>query len=185
MSLLASITLVMGCKGKKEEPHEPFFPVLSFLNSQVAHVDTSVYSIRKFVVVDSLRTDTVYIPREEFKEAARDFLSLPDIAAASFAKRYKEEKSFDETLNRVRLSYRPVDPKEEEIQSQEVLIKPDPSGDKISNIIINSFRETKDSSVEKKLLWNADESFQVVIIKQLPGKPETTTTFKVAWGENE
>jgi len=176
---------LLACKQKKKTPHEKFFPVLSFINSQVAHIDTSVYSIRKYVYIDSLHTDTIYIPREQFKDAAKDFLSLPDISSAAFEDRFNEEKSFDETLQRVTLTYLPVNPEKEEIQREDVLIKPDPSGDIVSNIIINSYRESRDSSVEKKLLWQTDRSFQVTIIKQLPGQKETTTTFEVTWGESE
>ena len=88
-------------------------------------------------------------------------------------------------MNRVMLTYTPVKPDKEEIQKQEVLIKPDPAGDKITNIIINRMINTKDSSVHKRLLWKVDESFQVITIKQLNGQPEITSTVKVVWGENE
>ena len=47
---------VISCKGKKNEPKEKFFPVLSYLKSQVADIDTSLYSIRKVIYVDSVRT---------------------------------------------------------------------------------------------------------------------------------
>ena len=88
--------------------------------------------------MDSLRTDTIYIHRENFREEAKDFLSVPDISASEYQDRYIEEKIFDETLNRVLLTYTPLNPEKEEIQRQEVLIKADPSGDKVTNIIINS-----------------------------------------------
>lgn len=170
-------------KAKKKSKEEEFFPVLSFIQSQVADIDTSLYSIRKLVYVDSLRTDTIYIPREQFREAAKDFLSIPDISSSKYEDRYKEEKQFDETLNRVVLTYTPIKPENEEIQRQEVLIKPDPSGDKITNVIINQVIHTKDSSVEKKLFWKVNESFQVQNTKQLKGKPETSTTVKIVWGD--
>lgn len=170
-------------KEKKKSKGEEFFPVLSFIQSQVADIDTSLYSIRKLVYVDSLRTDTIYIPREQFREAAKDFLSIPDISSSKYQDRYKEEKQFDETLNRVVLIYTPLKPENEEIQRQEVLIKPDPSGDKITNIIINQVIHSKDSSVEKRLLWKVDESFQVLNTKQLKGQPETSTTVKIVWGD--
>jgi hypothetical protein len=88
-------------------------------------------------------------------------------------------------MNRVVLTYSPLKPEKEEIQDQEVLIKPDPAGDKITNIIINRIINTKDSSVQKRLLWTVDESFQVITTKQLNCQPETTSTIKVVWGENE
>jgi hypothetical protein len=186
LSIFAAILLLYfnACK-QKEKNEERFFPVLSFIQSQVAAIDTSLYSIRKLVYIDSLRTDTIYIPREQFRLTAKDFLSIPDLSSSKYYDRYTEEKQFDETMNRVVLTYLPVSPEKEEIQRQEVLIKPDPAGDKITNIIINSIVNTKDSSVQKRLLWKVDESFQVINTKQLNGQPETTSTIEVVWGENE
>ena len=176
----------IACAGnEKEEKKEPFFPVLSYLKSQVADIDTSLYPIRKLVFVDSLRTDTIYLHRENFRQEAKDFLLVPDISSAAYRKRYIEEKLFDETLNRVLLTYTPVNPENEEIQRQEVLIKPDPSGDKVTNIIINSVINTRDSSVQKKLLWKVGESFQTTITKQLAGQPEKTSIVKVMWNEDD
>ncbi len=179
------IASLFSCKQKEKSKNEKFFPVLSYIQSQVADIDTSLHSIRKLVYVDSLRTDTIYIHREQFREAAKDFLSIPDLSSSKYEDRYTEEKQLDETLNRVILAYAPLKPEKEEIQRQEVLIKTDPSGDKVATIIINRVINTKDSSVQKRLLWKVDESFQVVTIKQLNGQPETTSTVKVIWSENE
>jgi len=179
------LLLLISCKQKEKNDKEKFFPVLSFIQSQVAEIDTSLYSIRKLVAVDSIQTDTIFIHREQFREAAKDFLSIPDLSTSEYDDRYTEEKQFDETMNRVILTYIPLKPEKEEIQRQEVLIKPDPSGDKITNIIINHILNTKDSLVQKKLFWKVDESFQVITIKQLNGQPETTSTVKVIWDENE
>lgn len=175
----------IACKQKEKSSKEKFFPVLSFIQSQVKDIDTSLYTIRKLVYIDSVKTDTIFLPREQFRETAKDFLSIPDLSSSAYEDRYTEEKRFDETMNRVVLTYSPLKPEKEEIQGQEVLIKPDPSGDKITNIIINRFVNTKDSSVQKRLLWTVDESFQVITTKQLNGQPETTSTIKVVWGENE
>jgi hypothetical protein len=186
-TFLASLVLLsaISCKQKEKDTREKFFPVLSFLQSQVADIDTALYSIRKLVYVDSLRTDTFYIHRENFREEAKDFLSIPDISASKYRDRYTEGKTFDETTNRVMITYTPLKPEKEIIQSQEVLIKSDPAGDKVTNIIINSVVNTKDSAVQKRLLWKVDESFQVVITKQLAGQPETTSIVKVVWNEND
>ena len=176
---------LISCKQKEKNDKEKFFPVLSFIQSQVAEIDTSLYSIRKLVAVDSIQTDTIYIHRDQFREAAKDFLSIPDLSSSKYYDRYTEEKQFDETMNRVILTYIPLKPEKEEIQRQEVLIKPSPSGDKITNIIINQIINTKDSLVQKKMLWKVDDSFQIITVKKLNGQPETTTTAKVIWGENE
>ena len=174
-----------GCKQKKKDKKEEdrFFPVLSIIKSQVAQVDTSLYSIRKITFVDSTRSDTVFYRREQFRELAVDFLTLPDISDSKYKDRFKEEKQFEETLNRAIFSYLPVNPEKEEIQRQQLLIRPGPPEDKITSIIIDYLKSNKDSSVQKNMLWQVDKSFQVTTIRQLPGQMETTTTYKVVWNE--
>lgn len=174
-----------ACKRKEKNTGENFFPVLSYIQSQVKDIDTSLYQIRKLVYVDSLRTDTIFLHRDKFRAEAKDFLGIPDISSSEYQKRYREEKQVDETLNRVLLIYTPVNPQKEIIQREEVLIKPDPSGDKVTNIIINSLINTKDSLVEKKMLWKVGQSFLVTATRQLPGQAETTSTIKVIWNESE
>ncbi len=173
--------LLFSCKEKKKTGpgKDQNFPVLSYIKSQIAAIDTSMYVIYKVTALDTLAGDTVYIPREQFREAAKDFLSIPDISSAAFDGHYTEDKKFDETLNKGMLIYTPVDPMKEEIQRQEVLVSA--QGDKVTTIIINWAKSNKDSSVEKNMLWQTDKSFQVTTKKQLPGKPETISTLRVLW----
>lgn len=179
------LTLLLSCGEKKNSKSEKFFPVLSYIQSQVAHVDTSLYSIRKIIFISDTLTDTIHIPREAFRNEARDFLNIPDLMESKFQKRFTETKDFDETINRVMLTYLPVNPDKEEILRQEVLIAPDPSGDRITSIFIDKMVVTKDSSVQKKMIWLTDKSFQVTTIKQVKEQPETTSTFKVLWNEGD
>lgn len=184
--ILLSVILLLSpaCKKKKKET-ESFFPVLSFIKSQVAHVDTSLYSITEIIYKDSIHTDTIYVRREEFRGLAKDFLTIPDLTERKYQTRYKEEKMFDESLNRVIISYKPESQDKEEIQDQEVLITPDPSGDKVNSIIIDQVISNKDGFLQKRMLWLVDQSFQVTTTMQNPGKTETITTMKVIWNEKE
>ena len=181
------LLLCISCKQKKKgkPANEQFLPVLSFIKTQVAQVDTSLYAIRKVVFVDSTKSDTVYYKREQFRELASDFLRLPDIASPDYDGRYKEESQFDETLNSVILTYLPVDPEKETIQRMQVMIPPDNSVGKISSISIDYAVNNRDSSVLKRMFWQVDKSFQITTIRQLPGQPETTSTYKVIWNEEE
>jgi hypothetical protein len=183
--IILALLLSGACKQKKKEkrPEDRFFPVLSFIQSQVAHIDTSLYPIRKLVYVDSTRTDTLFIKREQFRELASDFLRLPDLSDSKFEDRYIEKRTFDTTLNRVILILEPVKPEKEEIQRQEVLIRPDNTGDRVTSIIIDYLLNNKDSLVQKRMLWQVDKSFQVIITRQLPGQAEMSTTSKVIWNE--
>jgi hypothetical protein len=182
--LLPLILTLPACKSKKKEPEKKFIPVLSLIENQVAHVDTSLYSIIKIVQNDTLPGDTIYIPREEFRAAAKDFLSIPDLSDKEVAKRYKEDAILDETINRFIITYTPEDPAKEEIQKQELLVTPNTAtGDKVNNIIINRVISNRDSFMQQNMLWQMDRSFQVATTLQKPGKPEKTTTVKVVWNE--
>ena len=184
--LFVFIVAIPGCRQKKKEDDKKFISVLSLIKKQVAHVDTSLYSIMKVVYTDSLYSDTTYIPREKFETAANDFLDIPDLSDRKVAKRYKEEPArYDELLNRVIITYTPLKPEQEEIKSQELLVTPNQAtGDKVNNIIIIREISNRDSFLQKKMLWQMDKSFQIVTTSQKPGKPEITTTTKVSWNED-
>ena len=175
-----------ACKQKKKEIVKHFISVLSLIKKQVAHVDTSLYAIMKVVYKDSLHSDTTYIPREQFAEVAKEFLDIPDLADEKVAARYKEDPvTHDEMLNRVIITYLPVNPEKEDVKRQEILATPVAGEDaKVNNIIIIHEISNRDSFVQKKMLWQMDKSFQVVTTSQQPGKPEIIITTRVSWNED-
>ncbi len=181
-------SLFFACKSKQKEPGEKksFISVLSLIKQQVAHVDTSLYSIVKIEYIDSSHIDTTYIPREKFREVAADFLSIPDLSDPEVAARYKEDPvQYDEMLNRVIITYRPVDPAKEEIKKQELLVTPaSATGDKVNNILVNREINNRDSSLKQDLLWMMDKSFQVITTRQKPGQPEIVIITRVTWNED-
>lgn len=180
----AALLLVTGCKPKVKEEPKKFVSVLSLIEKQVAHIDTSLYSIRKIVIHDSLHSDTTFINRENFREAAKDFLEIPDLSDPKVAKRYKEETRYDEMTNRVIISYTPINPDKEDIQKQEILVTPNvATGDKVNNIIIERIISTRDGFMEKKMFWQTDKNFLITTTTQKPGEPEVMTTTKVIWNE--
>lgn len=189
MLWLFPVLLVLpACKSKKKDdtPKEPPFPVLSYIKSQVKDVDTSIYTIRKIIITDSIHSDTTYIPREEFRAAAKDFLELPDLADKKYAGRFTEKRFFDESMNRVIIDYTPVNPEKEEITKQEVLITPDKAtGDKVNTIILEKIINNRNGYLEQEFLWQVDKSFQVTTTTQLPGQPEKTVTIKVIWNDDD
>lgn len=174
-----------ACRQKEKEVEKNYISVISLIRKQVAHIDTALYSIMKVVYIDSLHSDTTYIPREHFADVAKEFLDIPDLSDKKIAARYKEEPAIhDEMLNRVIITYTPVNPEKEEIKKQELLATPFPGEDaRVNNIIIIREISTRDSFLQKKMLWQMDKSFQVVTISQKPGKSEIITTTKVSWNE--
>lgn len=186
--LFASLLFLFACGSGSDKEQKNYISIVSLIEKQVAHIDTSfLYSIKKVVITDSLHSDTTYIRNTEFRAAAKEFLEIPDLSSRKVAKRYKEEQArFDETLGRVIMSYTALNPAKEEYTSQELLIKPNVAeGDKVTNVIVTRIINNKDGSqVQKNLLWQTDKSFQVTTTSQKKGEPEKTTITKVTWNED-
>lgn len=189
--ILAGLPLLalflFSCKEKKKAESKGFVSVVSLVEKQVAHVDTSLYSIVQVISTDSLHADTNYIPREKFREIAREFLELPDLSDPEIAARFNEGKMYDTTYRRVILTYTPIDPKKEEIKSIELLVSQQVKEDgnnPVTNIIVDRIINNRDGFLEKKMLWRTDKSFLIVTSTQQPGKPEITTTNRVTWNED-
>ena len=179
------LLLTLSCKQKPKEEEKKFISVLSLIEKQVAHIDTSLYAITRVVYSDSLHTDTAYIRREDFRSAAKEFLDIPDLSEKKVAKQYMEETRYDELLNRVIITYKPINSDDGEIKKQEIQVTPDlTTGDKVNNIIINRVINNRDGFLQKDMLWQIDKSFQVVTTTRQPGQPEKITTTKVTWNED-
>lgn len=179
---LLGITLVR-CKGGNEKN---YVSIPSLVEEQVAHVDTSLYSITKYIFkgTDTLPSDTFYIRREDFRNEANAFLQVPDLSLPKLAKRFNEESRYDDLLKRVILTYTPKNAREEEWQKLEIMIAPEPAtGDKVTTILANKVKNDRKGLLQEDLLWIMDKSFQVTRIAQLPGEESVTTTYKVIWNE--
>jgi hypothetical protein len=181
---IAIITLP-ACKEKKGEKQKgAFIPVLSIIKGQVNHIDTSLYSIIKVTYRDSMPADTEYIRREDIRLVAKDFLELPELSK----KKYIEENIPGPTDNLSTFTYRPIHPEKEDIQRVDLVIDPglaETGQNVIKSIFIERGFSNRDSSIQKKMLWRIDKSFQVTTISQKEGREETTHTFKVVWNEDE
>ncbi|MEI6949461.1 hypothetical protein V9K67_19900 [Paraflavisolibacter sp. H34] len=172
----------VSCKNKKaKEKETSFFPALSFIRSQVAHVDTSLYTIMKIVRTDSL-ADTSYLKREEFRQAAQDFLSLPDISSGQLKEEYEETQFFDADLNQAVLNYMPK-ADDGAIRRQEVMIQPNPGADKVSAIFVDLVKTDGDSTLKKVLYWQVDKRFRVSTTVEKPDFHGPTQTLEVIWND--
>lgn len=178
--LMALVAGLAACKSKAKSEDVTFFPVRSFLQSQVAHVDTSLYRITKVVTVDST-ADTTYINREDFRREAKDFLSIPDIASEDLKDDYTEAELYDESLQSVILSYTPKDP-DAEILREEVIIQPGGgSADKVKTIYIDQLTRHGNNTIRKNLLWHVDRRFQVTTMTRRPNGSEIVEKVQVIW----
>ena len=176
--------LLASCKDKEKG----YVSVPSLIEEQVKHVDTSLYSITKYIYkgTDTIPADTFYIRREDFRNEADAFLQIPDLSVSKNARRFKEESRYDEMLKRVILTYTPKDAKNDDWQKEEVMIAPEPAtGDKVTTIIANRVKNDRKGLLQEDMLWIMDRSFQVTRTSQLPGEQPVTTTYKVIWNDQE
>lgn len=180
----AIILILISCKSKKEDDaNAAFFPVSSFIKSQVAQVDSSLNRIMKIETANGT-SDTVYIPREEFRRQAKDFLNLPDITTTKLKDDYSETQLYDEDLERIILNYTPKD-QDAEIRRQEVIIKAnEASGDEVKSIFIDQLLDNNDNTIQKRMTWNVDKGFQVVTIVQKKNIADKIHTLKLVWNES-
>jgi len=151
-------------------------------------VDTSLYAIVQYVSTDTLPADTSYIPREKFREIAREFLDLPDLSDPAIASRFREENRYDSLIRKVIISYLPLDPKKEEIKKMELLVSAEmleDSSNKVTNIIVEKAVNNRDGFKGQKMLWKTGKSFLIITSTQQPGEAEKTSTNRVTWNEDQ
>lgn len=170
-----------SCKDKKnEDPKELAISVISIIEGQVNHLDTSFYQLLKIETTDG-KTDTSFINREKIKELASDFLLIPDISLTGYHENYSEERLIDADQNTLSIT---ATAKNEflEIQKQIIIIPLDElSSGKVESIFIDRSVQIKDSSIQQKLFWQIGQYFQVGSIIQKGNDPESVHVLKIKW----
>jgi hypothetical protein len=126
--------------------------------------------------------DTSFVKREEFRKEAKDFLDLPDISSKKLKDDYKETQLYDQDLDQVILNYMPKED-DAEITRQEVVIKPDPGGDKVQSIFVNTVKNSAQERTQKIMLWEVDKRFRITTSIQKANMPESTETVEVIWND--
>jgi hypothetical protein len=178
------LTLCYACKTKKKPESDvdntQFFPVVSYLQSQVKDVDTSLYFITKIETINN-RSDTLVIAREDFRKYAKEFLELPDITDKKWKGEYIETTQYDSSMGRALFFYNAVD-EDAELKRQDITVMPTFGGnDEVKTIYVHLVKEGKDSTVEKKMYWEVDKYFSIVTIVQKENIPDQIKKLQVHW----
>jgi hypothetical protein len=170
-----------GCKHKKKEKvdNSNYFPVLSFLQSEVKKIDTSLFSITKVVTQNGV-SDTTPLLRDSVRGLAADFLGIPDLRSEK-GKSYNEVTAYDTTTQLVSMTY---SSEESDVPKQQVFIVK--SGMNFDDIVKTIYIEKEiskgDSLVQKRLIWDPVEHyFQVRTITSRKNSPEKVRDLKVIW----
>ena len=185
--LLGSLLVILSCNSGKEkkieearkEKQEEVFPVALFFQEQIRIVDSLQLPTVKVTVSNGKRSMEA-ISMEEFKSLAQEFITA-DISDPSLKNVYTESSFADQSIPSITLTYSTPD-SSREVQRLDVIIDPDPvREDRVKTIYIEKRHTHADTAVQKKLYWKANENFQVLTSKYLPGKKPVVTQVKVSW----
>lgn len=179
---LCCIVIFGSCKHKKKEWRNTsnYFPTLSFLQGQVKELETSFKSFTS-VATNGSHNDTSFLKREEVRRLATDFLTIPNFSDTNQASNYIESNLFDSLLNRAVLSY-VADDEDLEMQKLDVsVISPGTGQDQVKTVYIEKSVSKGDSIVEKKMIWEVGEYFNIRTIVHKKNQPEAVRNLKVYW----
>lgn len=171
-----------GCNQKKKEKKDTsqYFPILSYLQSQVKQVDTSLFRITKVETKGSV-TDSVIINRSDVRKYASDFLDIPNLREVDQGSDYNETRIYDSVLGLAVLSYLSED-EDQEVTRQEVQIIPGFGGkDRVKTLYIEKEEEKGSDLIEKKMIWEVDKYFHIRTITHLKNGTENIHDLKVLW----
>lgn len=182
LSLLLLTITFLSCK--EAAPEKKFISAPSLIEQQVRHIDTSLFSIKKYISRDTVVSDTIYIPRENFRKEVSAFLNIPDLSDAKKARSFNEETRYDELLKRVIISYTPLDPINEPYQRIELFVEPNlAAGDQVKTILITRRQGDRNGFEQEELIWQMDRSCTRLLITRKPGEAEQMYKEKWSWNE--
>lgn len=164
---LALMLVVAACKNKKKEKKETsqYFPIRSYLQSQVKTLDTASYDFIKIETANG-KSDTSVLKKDELRMYTLDFLDIPDLRNAEEAKHYYETKSYDSLMGRVFMSYTSEED-DMEVTKQEITVLPTLTGsDEVKTVYIEKLISETNTTIDKKMLWEIGNFFTITTITQ-------------------
>jgi hypothetical protein len=170
----------LSCKNKKSDSTKIYFSIVDYLKAEVKKMDTLPLHFNKIITVDST-SDTIALTKKEFRQYAKEFFDIPDIASADKMDDYTETSDFDEILNNVLLMYT-AKKQDGEVRNETIMMQPDDQGNtQVKTILATTITTDKDSTVEKNMTWHIDKRLQIVKKVSKNNQPEKISAVIVNW----
>lgn len=182
--IILSAFVFVGCRSKKAKPDVPaadFFPVKSYLQGQVAQLDTSPASFYKVETING-RSDTVSIKNKDVKTYAADFINLPDISASAIKNDYSIDHLYDDMLEAFVFTF--TTKEDHPVKREDVVLDPqlnDQGKNDIKSVFVQMDEIKKDTAVQKNLLWEANRNFKIITTLQVAQQPAQIKTVCIFW----
>lgn len=184
-----AVAFVCSCKQHKKATSEnisykndsiPFYPIQSFLQSQIQQVIQTPYFIYK-IHTEGQQRDSTVITSQQFAMEAGLFTawSIGDTATKKY---YKEDAFSDESIQSITLSYTTHN-RELPVQHADVLLVPETR--KVKRIFMDLVQQAGDTTITYKLGWKVNHSYSIAKITHLPNGKEYNSQTTVVWNEND
>ena len=181
---LLSTFLLYNCRnnttssGQKDNADGEFYPIGSFIRSQLMYIDSMPLAVIKYTTLDNI-TDTTLMEKNDFKATAADFMT-PDIGSPGLKPQYNETSFVDATLGTITLTYTAMH-MDTGIKKADILL--DQENTSVKNIYIEKILTGADSSVTKKMLWTANRNCQITTLVRKKGQPEKIILERYVWDD--
>lgn len=185
--LIAFVILIASaCKNKsgssgeqnRDNATEEYYPVSSYIQSQVKKLDSLPLGIIKYTTVGN-KTDTAVVDKKDFASIAAYF-SSPDITVPGFKNQFDEASFIDASIGTIALTYTA---KNDTItlRKADVLLKQEDS--RVRTIYIEKKKPVTEGTLIQKMLWTTDRNVQITTIEQSKEAPEKVTIEKYVWDD--
>lgn len=162
--------------------NQVFFPVYSYLKSEIAYVDSLPVGILKYHTAGR-KTDSTYIKAEEFHRLADEFLS-PELDESSFKKNFVESSFFDRSTNKSTFFYKARDTGLA-VQRVDVVTTKGDVYDEVTSLYMETKRKEGERILNKRLFWKPKRNFQIININADASPKEKVDVIKVVWDNRE
>ena len=159
-----------------------YFPVLSFLKSEIAYVDSFPLRLVEYHIRNG-KTDSNFINTQTFNQLANAFL-INDLDSSRFEKRFDETSFLDQSTKLLTFTYSTKDTSYG-LRRVDVLAVPGTEADKVKSIYLEVSSGNADSLVLSKMLWQAGKSFSILQIYQPKHGNAGTSQTEVIWGSSD
>ncbi len=159
-----------------------FFPVAEYLETEILHVDSVPFALRKYTTLNG-RTDSAFIQVPEFNKLALQF--LPDVLHdGSFEKVFKESSFADQSTESIMFTYSTT-VTDQPLRRVDVQTVTGNGSQKVKSIYLEKNHTSGDSLILEKMYWRAGKSFQIVTETRVKGKSPQEQQLKVVWDDEE
>lgn len=180
--LILTVFWLISCGSGSETPEfeqadKTFFPVHSFVKSELAEIDSLPIAVFKYFSRDG-KTDTSIIEKNLFRSQTEELIN-PDITAPDLKNLYKETVYQDNSINAITLSYVP---KDQEAIIRKIDVYVNPENEKVKYIYIEKSEDKADSNFTRKMIWTAGKHFQVSTVVSVNNRMVSSFQEKYSWG---